>query len=85
MVVSRARRLDRFFTQPFFTTEQFTGMEGKIVSLDEALEGCEKILEDEFKDLPESCLYMIGSINEAYAKSGNRDTAAEQRVSPIKT
>jgi len=81
-IVSRARRLDRYFTQPFFTTEQFTGMKGKIVSLDEALEGC---LRDEFKDLPESCLYMIGAVDEAYSKSANRDTIAVQRPSPIKT
>ena len=52
-IVSRARRLDRFFTQPFFTTEHFTGMKGKMVSLGDALEGCERILQDEFKDLPE--------------------------------
>ena len=83
-VVSRARQLDRFFTQPFFTTEQFTGIKGKIVSLGDALDGCERILKDEFKDLSESCLYMIGSADEAYAKSANRDTIAERRTSPRK-
>jgi F-type H+/Na+-transporting ATPase subunit beta len=62
--VGRARRLERFLTQPFFTTEQFTGMQGKLVSLKDALDGCERILRDEFKDLPESALYMIGSIEE---------------------
>ncbi len=64
-VVARARRLERFFTQPFFTTEQFTGLKGKLVSLKDALDGCERILNDEFKDLPESALYMIGPISEA--------------------
>ena len=64
-VVGRARRLERFLTQPFFTTEQFTGMRGKLVSLDDALDGCERILRDEFKDYPESALYMIGKIDEA--------------------
>lgn len=68
-VVGRARRLERFLTQPFFTTEQFTGMEGKLVSLEDALDGCERILRDEFKDVPESALYMIGKIDEARAKS----------------
>jgi len=63
-VVARARRLERFLTQPFFTTEQFTGMQGKLVSLKDALDGCERILQDEFKDVPESALYMIGSIDE---------------------
>jgi F-type H+-transporting ATPase subunit beta len=66
--VFRARRLERFLTQPFFTTEQFTGMKGKTVPLKEALKGCERILNDEFKDVPESALYMIGAIDEAKAK-----------------
>jgi F-type H+-transporting ATPase subunit beta len=64
-VVGRARRLERFLTQPFFTTEKFTGLEGKLVSLEEALHGCERILRDELKDYPESALYMIGPIGEA--------------------
>lgn len=67
-VVARARRLERFLTQPFFTTEQFTGIKGKSVSLSDALDGCERILNDEFKDYPEGDLYMIGMIDEAIAK-----------------
>ena len=63
--VARARRLERFLTQPFFTTEQFSGMKGKLVSLKDSLDGCERILRDEFKDYPESALYMIGAIGEA--------------------
>jgi F-type H+-transporting ATPase subunit beta len=66
-VVFRARRLERFLTQPFFATEQFTGLKGKLVPLKDALDGCERILRDEFKDIPESALYMIGSIEEAKA------------------
>jgi len=62
--VNRARRLERFFTQPFFTTEQFTGKSGRMVSREEALAGCERILNDEFAELPESSLYMIGAIDE---------------------
>ena len=68
-VVARARRLERFLTQPFFTTEQFTGIKGKSVSLSDALDGCERILRDEFKDYPENALYMIGAIDEAKAKA----------------
>jgi F-type H+-transporting ATPase subunit beta len=68
-VVARARRLERFLTQPFFTTEQFTGLKGKLVSLKDALDGCERILHDEFKDFPESALYMIGAIDEATTKA----------------
>ncbi|SIS81190.1 F0F1 ATP synthase subunit beta [Neptunomonas antarctica] len=64
-LVARARRLERFMTQPFFTTEQFSGNKGKLVTLKDSLDGCERILRDEFKDYPESALYMIGSINEA--------------------
>lgn len=63
-IVYRARRLERFLTQPFFSTEQFTGHKGKFVSLEAALEGCDRILHDEFSDLPEQSLYLIGTIDE---------------------
>jgi F-type H+/Na+-transporting ATPase subunit beta len=63
-VVGRARRIERFLTQPFFTTEQFTNLKGRLVSLEDALDGCERILRDEFKETPESAFYMIGKIDE---------------------
>jgi len=63
--VGRARRLERFLTQPFYATERFTGMQGKVVPLEAALEGCERILQDEFAEWPERSLYMIGGIEEA--------------------
>ena len=63
--VHRARRLERFLTQPFFVTEQFTGHGGRTVSLEDALTGCERILADDFADAPERTLYMIGAIDEA--------------------
>ncbi|MEA5594039.1 F0F1 ATP synthase subunit beta [Rivularia sp. UHCC 0363] len=62
--VYRARRLERFLTQPFFSTEQFIGKAGKLVSLSAALDGCERILNDEFSEYPEAALYMIGGIDE---------------------
>ena len=68
-VVGRARRLERFLTQPFFATEQFSGIKGKDVSLKDAIDGCERILNDEFKDYPESAFYMIGAIDEAKGKA----------------
>src|SRR5580704_928830 len=68
-VVGRARKLERFLTQPFFATEQFSGIKGKDVSLKDAIDGCERILKDEFKDYPESAFYMIGSIDEAIEKA----------------
>jgi F-type H+-transporting ATPase subunit beta len=72
--VGRARRLERFLTQPFFATEQFSGIPGKLVSLNDSLDGCERILRDEFKDYPESALYMIGAIAEA--RKGATDAKA---------
>lgn len=62
--VNRARRLERFLTQPFFVTEKFTNIKGKIVSIEETLNGFEKILKDDFYDYPEKSLYMIGQIEE---------------------
>jgi F-type H+-transporting ATPase subunit beta len=64
-IVYRARRLERFLTQPFFSTEQFTSKPGRLVRLEAALEGCDRILNDDFADYPESVLYMIGDIKEA--------------------
>ncbi|MDX1619134.1 MAG: F0F1 ATP synthase subunit beta [Balneolaceae bacterium] len=63
-VVHRARRLERFFTQPFSVTEQFTGRKGKTVPLPEAIDGCERILNGEMDERPEQDLYMIGSLSE---------------------
>ena len=83
-VVMRARRLERFLTQPFFTTGQFTGLTGKVVSLADSLDGCERILSDEFKDYPESALYMIGAIGEAKtpAKPQPRPAQPAARATP---
>ncbi|HYA18308.1 MAG TPA: F0F1 ATP synthase subunit beta [Bryobacteraceae bacterium] len=66
--VHRARRLERFLTQPFFVTEQFTGQPGKLVTLEDSLDGCERILNDEFANVPEQALYMIGPVTEARRK-----------------
>ena len=78
--VFRARRLERFLTQPFFTTEHFTAMKGKTVSLEQTIEGCERILNDEFKDWPESAVYMIGSIDEAQRPAADQaDATTEHR------
>ncbi|HUA82867.1 MAG TPA: F0F1 ATP synthase subunit beta [Bryobacteraceae bacterium] len=62
--VNRARRLERFLTQPFFVTEQFTNQPGKLVKLEDTLDGCERILNDEFAKVAEQALYMIGGIGE---------------------
>lgn len=64
LVVNRARRLERFLTQPFSVTERFTGKEGRRVPSSDTVSGCERILDDEFADVPERFLYMIGSVEE---------------------
>jgi F-type H+-transporting ATPase subunit beta len=63
-IVKRARRLERFLTQPFFSTEQFTGHEGRLVPLEQTLLGCEEILKDSRPELPEQAFYMIGGFDE---------------------
>jgi F-type H+-transporting ATPase subunit beta len=63
-VVNRARRLERYLTQPFHVTEPFTGQPGRAVALDDALADCERILGDELAEVPESELYMIGTLDE---------------------
>jgi F-type H+-transporting ATPase subunit beta len=80
-LVGRARRLERFFTQPFFTTEKFTGLQGKLVSLEDSLDGCERILRDEFEDHPESSLFMIGSIQEVKPAAPDQATPGSVEVS----
>jgi F-type H+-transporting ATPase subunit beta len=67
--VSRARRLERFLTQPFFTTEQFTGKPGRLVTREQTIDGCERILAGEFSELNEKALYMIGAVDEAHEGS----------------
>ena len=63
--VGRARRLERYLTQPFYSTEAFTGQAGLAVGLDDTLADCERILGDGLADVPEGRLYMIGSLSEA--------------------
>ena len=62
--VAKARQLERFLTQPFFSTEQFTGQEGRLVGLDDAIEGVERILAGELKDRAERSFYMIGGLQD---------------------
>jgi F-type H+/Na+-transporting ATPase subunit beta len=63
-VVGRARRLERYLTQPFQVTEAFTGQEGRTVALEDLLSDCERILADEFNDVPEQDFYMIGTLED---------------------
>ena len=64
-IVSRARKMERFFSQPFFVAEQFTGMKGKYVSLKESIRGFKEILEGKHDSLPEQAFLMVGTIDDA--------------------
>ncbi len=75
--VLTARKLEKFLTQPFFTTHQFTGMEGKTVDLDDTLSGCERILSGELNDIPADDFYMIGTVDEAIQKFQQREKENE--------
>lgn len=69
LIVMRARKIQRFLSQPFFVAEIFTGSPGKYVSLKETIRGFKAILNGEFDDLPEQAFYMVGSIDEVDAKA----------------
>ena len=69
VTVDRARKIERFLSQPFFVAEVFTGSPGKYVSLDENIAGFKGILEGKYDHLPEAAFYMVGNIDEALAKA----------------
>jgi F-type H+-transporting ATPase subunit beta len=69
LVVARARKIQRFLSQPFFVAAQFTGLEGKLVSLADTISGFEEILSGKLDDLPEQAFYLVGNIDEAKAKA----------------
>jgi len=74
-VVARARKVERFLSQPFFVAEVFTGSPGKYVSLKESIDGFNRILKGELDDLPEQAFYLVGNIEEALAKGETLETA----------
>jgi F-type H+-transporting ATPase subunit beta len=67
--VSRARKIQRFLSQPFFVAEVFTGSPGKYVSLKDTITGFQAIVNGEYDELPEQAFYMVGSIDEAVEKA----------------
>eukprot|EP00973_Karenia_brevis_P031171 4300277-Karenia_brevis.AAC.1 len=69
LTVARARKVERFLSQPFFVAEVFTGSPGKYVSLEEAIKGFNMILTGELDDLPEQSFYLVGNIDEAIEKA----------------
>jgi F-type H+-transporting ATPase subunit beta len=68
LIVARARKVERFLSQPFFVAEVFTGSPGKYVKLEDTIKGFQKILSGELDALPEQAFYLVGDINEAIAK-----------------
>ena len=68
-IVLRARKVQRFLSQPFSVAEQFTGMQGKYVPLKETIRGFKEIIEGKHDDLPESAFLFVGSIDEAVEKA----------------
>jgi F-type H+-transporting ATPase subunit beta len=82
VIVGRARRLQRFLSQPFFVAEQFTGLEGKFVELDETIRSFKEVVEGQHDELPEQAFYLVGNIDEAVEKarglSGEEDEDEEE-------
>jgi F-type H+-transporting ATPase subunit beta len=68
LIVSRARKIQKFFSQPFFVAAQFTGLEGKYVKLEDSIKGFREIVDGKHDDLPEQAFYMVGTIEEAVEK-----------------
>ena len=69
LAVARARKVERFLSQPFFVAEVFTGSPGKYVSLEDSIKGFNGILNGDYDDLPEQAFYMVGTIEEAVEKA----------------
>jgi len=76
LTVSRARKLQRFLSQPFFVAEQFTGFKGKYVAVAETVRGFKEIVEGKHDELPEQAFYLVGTIEEAVEKAASMKTAA---------
>jgi len=67
--VTRARKIERFFSQPFHVAEVFTGAPGLLVDLEDTIKGFKGLCEGEYDDLPEAAFFMIGNIDDAIAKA----------------
>jgi len=76
LVVARARKIQRFLSQPFFVAAQFTGLTGKFVTLKETIAGFQEILSGSLDELPEQAFYLVGNVEEAKAKAAQLKQAA---------
>jgi F-type H+-transporting ATPase subunit beta len=69
LTVARARRLQRFLSQPFFVAEQFTGIKGKYVKIEDTVKGIQEVIDGKHDELPEQAFYMVGGIEEVVEKA----------------
>jgi F-type H+-transporting ATPase subunit beta len=69
--VKRARRIQRFLSQPFYAAEEFTGNPGKFVELEQTIRGFKEILEGKYDAIPEQAFYMVGTVEDALEKAKN--------------
>ncbi len=76
LVVARARKIQRFLSQPFHVAEVFTGTPGALVKLEDTIKGFKGIVNGDYDDMPESAFYMVGTIEEAVAKAQKMAEAA---------
>jgi F-type H+-transporting ATPase subunit beta len=76
LIVDRARKIQRFLSQPFFVAEIFTGTPGVLVPLEETIRGFKEIVEGKHDDLPEAAFYMVGTIDEAIEKAKQMEQEA---------
>ncbi|HZP00582.1 MAG TPA: F0F1 ATP synthase subunit beta [Terriglobia bacterium] len=76
LTVARARKIQRFLSQPFFVAQQFTGLEGKYVKLEDTIRGFKELVEGKYDDLPEQAFYMVGGIEEALKQAEKLAAAA---------
>ena len=84
-IVQRARKVQRFLSQPFFVAEQFTGSDGKYVKLEDTVRGFAEIIEGKHDELPEAAFYMVGSIDEAVERAKELAGEMEKTAEPDKT
>lgn len=76
LTVARARKVQRFLSQPFHVAEVFTGRPGKFVKLEDTIKGFKGIIEGKYDDIPEQAFYMVGTIEEVLENAKNMSSAA---------
>jgi F-type H+-transporting ATPase subunit beta len=75
LTVGRARRIQRFLSQPFFVAEQFTGIKGKYVKIEDTVRGMKEVIDGKHDELPEQAFYMVGGIEEVVEKAKEMERA----------